>query len=199
MTPISFTARYIRPANIKKLDGDTYKPHVVSLVEMEASDIPVIERVAFNWMQPVSDQLSKEADSIGKEGRHVYAITNQGDKFEKLNPDNILGMMMFQEHKSSKTHNTIEFLQVNPMDMSPNYGSSLGRKFNKIVSFIFGFKKPEHKHVGQSLLDSAKDMFSEKPIDLFAVDKALDFYFHNGFKRIPGFKNRFLNHLEWIK
>lgn len=199
MTPISFTARYIRPANIQKLDGDSYKPHAASLVEMELSDRSAIERVSYDWMQNVSDQIAKESDNIGKDGTHYYAITNQADHFEKLDPNKIRGMMVIKEGGAKKTHNTLEFLQVSPSDMSENYGDKLNRMMNKFLNKIFKAKKPEHKHVGQALLDTAKDMFSEKPIDLFAVDKAVEFYEKNGFKKLSGFKNRILNRMEWVK
>ena len=197
MTPISFTARYIRPADIKKFDGSSYRPHVASLVEMERSDCPVIERVAYDWMQPVSDQLAKESQYIGKDGIHVYAVTNQTNHFEQLESNKIVGMMLFQEGGPFKTHNTIEFLQVSPNEMSPNYGSGLSKKFNKLLAKIFKFKPPEHKHIGKALLDTAKEMSADKPIDLYSVEDAVEFYLINGFKNLKGFKNCFLNHMEW--
>lgn len=197
MTPISFTARYVKPADIKKFDGNSYKPHTASLVEMELSDRPAIERVAYDWMQPVSDQLYKESEYMGREGMHIYAVTNQANNFEQLDSNKILGMMLFQEGGTSKTHNTIEFLQVSPYEMSPNYGSGLSKNFNKLLAKIFKFKQPEHKHIGKALLDTAKEMSADKPIDLYSVKDAVEFYLINGFKRLKGFKNRFLNHMEW--
>lgn len=199
MPPISFTARYIRPADIKKLNGDSYRPHVAALVEMELADSPVVERVAYDWMQPISDQIAEKTKELNNDGVHLYAVTNQKNNFKELDSNKILGMMLFKEGGANKTHNTIELLQVSPFDMSPKYGSKLRKTFNKLTDLIFKSREPEHKHIGQSLLDGVKDMFGEKPIDLYAADDAIEFYIINGFHKMKGLKNRFLNHMEWRK
>lgn len=197
MTQINFTARYIRPANIKKLDGNSYKPHTASLVEMEDADRPALEFIEDCWRTPITKQIRRESRRIGAEGLHIYAVTSQADKFEKLNPDNVLGMMLFQEGKSLRPYNKIELLQVSPTEMSPNYGSTINKKWKKFISTVFRFRDPEYKHIGKSLLDSVKAMHSDKPIRVFALQEAISFYEHNGFKITPESKTKHL--LEWIK
>lgn len=199
MTPINFTARYIRPANIQKLDGNTYKPHKASLVEMELSDRQAIERVAYDWMEPLAEKISEESVNIGRGGTHIYAVTNQAEQFEKLNPNKVLGMMLFRETPFFETHNVIDYFQVSPDAISPSYGDKNNKILTKIMDLIFKPKKNEHKHVGQALLDSVKDMFGDKPIELYALDEAKSFYIKNGFKKMKGFANGFLNHMEWVK
>lgn len=199
MTPISFTARYIRPANIKKLDGDSYKPHTASIVEMELSDIQAIEDIAFDWQQPVSTQLYKHSLNMGKDGIHVYAVTNQKDGFGKIDCNRVLGMMLYKEAGATDTHNTIEYLQVAPSDMSEKNNGKLYNFIDKIMSKIFKVSKQEHKNVGTALIDIAKDAPSEKPIDLYAVPGAIKFYLKNGFMEISGSKKGFLRHMEWLR
>lgn len=199
MTQISFTARYVRPANIKKLDGDTYKPHTASVVEMELSDIQAIEDIAFDWRQPVSTQIYKHSGRIGQDGVHVYAVTNQKNGFEKLDCNKVLGMMLYKEAGSADTHNTIEYLQVAPSDMSEKNNGKLSNLVDKLMCKIFKSGKAEHKHVGKSLLDTVKEMPSDKPIDLYAVPNAVKFYLKNDFVPIPGAKKGCLKPMEWLR
>lgn len=199
MTPISFTARYLRPANIKKLDGDSYKPHTASVVEMELSDIQAIEDIAFDWRQPVSTQIYKHSGSIGQDGVHVYAVTNQKTGFEKIEFPKVLGMMLYKEAGEADTHNTIEYLQVAPTDMSEKNSGKLAQLVDKIMHKLFNCGKPVHKNVGSVLIDTAKGMPSDKPIALDAVPSAVEFYLKHGFVRISDVKRGMLKPMEWLR
>ena len=91
------------------------------------------------------------------------AVTKQKQDFEMLNENDILGVLQTRRTKEKKLE--IENLQVSP---TANY-NAINRDFMKI---------------GSALLDSVKQIFSDKEIFVTVKEGTTPFYKKNGFINI---------------
>lgn len=180
MSDINFTANYIKPVQIKKLQGIKYKPYEASLVELTKEDIPSLKQVSRNWKSIIITLI--ECDSsiyLGNKNYHFYALTKQKENFAKLNTNDMLGVM---EVETRKDLNKIIGLQTNPEYISYKYGSFKDR----VKTFVKKLKefKPfrEYKHIGKELLNSVKEQSPNTEIELQARKQAINFYKKQGFK-----------------
>lgn len=164
---ISFGAKFINPINVGKLDGKAYNQIDVSFVELNpfnSDDVSALRQIAKYWENDKFAMNIKEtAEMIFKDksadGIKIYTLTSQGDSFEKLNPDKILGVIEIEDAAPFHIH-------INRFQTKPEY--------------IYGYK-PEYKGVGTSILNSLKEMCN-KISAISEDDKSTrSFYERNGF------------------
>ncbi len=180
----SFGAKFVNNVNIGKLQSGAkrYCNDSVSFVEIEPNnvdDINALENCSKHWSYAkFADNIYHAVCAARNESKYykdnrVYALTVQTDTFEKLNEDDILGLV----HVSPLENNSlfIEHLQVKP-------------------DIIF-VNTPEYKGVGTGILNSLKQLTNK--ITLFPTkDKSVrDFYERNGFFEFPPGCNIFM----WVK
>ena len=180
MSDINFTANYIKPIQIKKLQGIKYKPYEASLVELTKEDIPSIKQVSRDWKSIISTLIECDTSLyMGDKNYHFYALTKQKENFSSLKSNEVLGLM---EIETGKDLNKIVALETNPKYISYKYGSFKDR----VKTFVKKLKefKPfrEYKHIGKGLLNIAKEQSQTKEIELYARRQAINFYKKEGFK-----------------
>lgn len=101
-----------------------------------------------------------------------YALTKQNDRFERLNPDNVLGIAMTSKISDNKVE--LEYLQVHPQ-------------------YIYSFDPPYFKRIGSAILQGLKNLYSH--ILVKSAPSACSFYEFNDFHPVSG-RNRVF---EWEK
>lgn len=169
---ISFGAKFIKKGQLQQYDRktDTYKPAVVSIVEIDPkkeADIRTVCEAAKNWRGEkyassiVGVLCSLYAGYLDKDEKQVYALTAQQDCFNNLESAKILGLAEVDHAKSPVK---LDFLQVKPDSM-------------------FKVDKRNYKGVGSSILTFLKGLYG-KGIMLQADRDSLRFYEKNGFKLI---------------
>lgn len=195
MPQISFKASFVNTANIQQLQHDGYKPFNAAFVEMHPNsknDISTLKCISNTWGQEsyassiynaaLGDSRLDDLVIEKPIARKFYALTSQKDSFEKLNPENVLGMVHVNNYPN---FNSIEFLQTNPEYIIPVKKESFMEKcLNKIFKIQKPiYKQPKYKHIGSGILDSLKKLYSDKPMTLLSVHEAKKFYKKNGFVR----------------
>lgn len=175
MTAINFTANLIdRPTIKQRKYGFLWKPIDVSIVELDStklSDVNALGKTSKNWDKKgaiyvkhiLFNIIPYLKAGIADIKDHYYALTTQQDNFEKLEPENILGLMLFREKNDCK--NEICYLEVNP---STTKNKNIFRKY---------------KDVGKTLVEFVKSQFSQKKIEVWSDLDAIDFYKKRGFRR----------------
>lgn len=176
---ISFKANYISSANVLQRTPDNeFKNKKVSFVKLNPdsiSDKATISILDHNWKQrktfanEILDDMVDCTDFYNHAGKEFFAITQQKDTFNHLNPEKILGVAEVINGTNSNVK--LKYIQVDP------------RQTRNCESATF-------KHVGSALLDSIKAYFPLKNIILESVEKAENFYLANGFK--PIFEKHFI-------
>ena len=98
---ISFTAKFISPATVKKLTPNgkyvDIEVSAVKLASKNKDDLSALEKINKEWgADTYASNILDEASSTNefyKDYRPtVYAITTQRDNFEKLEPEKVLGL-----------------------------------------------------------------------------------------------------------
>jgi len=173
MPPISFKASLITSVDLKKKRNEkSYRDCRANLVELSSKnedDKLALAKIACDWEHEASGFTYEVYNEILKDKlypdvkkEHYYAITTQKRRFEKLEPEKILGVALFSEKKDSK--NELNWLQVHPKNNS-EYKQSR-----------------EYKRVGDSIIHYIQKTFSNSPIYVQSGDSAVGFYKNNGFK-----------------
>ncbi len=162
---ISFRARYINSIPVlKQVDGACQKQNIsfVELDKDDRNDINSLDRTNIKWGDESYLMFAKECLEEGAQNakRHLYMATTQGDSFEKLDENQVLGAVVFDE---GKDENHIELLQVEP--------NNLARKG----------KSATWKKIGASIVNNLQTMFSDKPMSVFSAGDAIGFYKKTGF------------------
>lgn len=173
MNPISFKASFVAPANIsKKSAPETYYNKKVSIVELDkndANDLLALSETTRLWTREGARYASeifheavkdREYDDVVKE--HYFALTEQNKNIDKLEPNKILGLMLFSESRFNE--NEINWFQVRP---NSNFVNSHDR---------------EYKYVGKSMINMLKNKFPEKTIYVKSSEPAVGFYKAHGFQ-----------------
>lgn len=182
---ISFGANFCNYAKVLKYEKSCgkYNPEDVSFVIIDSnneSDILALKEVYRDWNSDVlAEAILRTAVSKAFGERYfarnkVFALTVQGDKFEKLNPKEIIGLADIRV-LNSKGHIFLEHIKVKPL-------------FNEFRGEII-------KKIGSAILDSLKAKFPQ--IYLVALEKqqVKDFYLRNGFVEYP----KDSSHFVWSK
>lgn len=172
---ISFNGNFIKPAIIKKLNKDNkYIPHQASIIQIDTAnkkDIFALKEAYRDWdttpsTLSFSDIIYEDAKDIHNMGtdngfHKFFVLSNQKKDFDNLNHDEILAMTEISSYPDSKKI-SIEALEVHP---DHNYWS----------------QNRNYKGIGRAFLDSIKQVFKDKEINVRSVPSALDFYRQNGF------------------
>ena len=119
-------------------------------------------------------------------GNHIYVVTTQGDSFQKLNPDSILGVAVF----SAKPHcNDLSMLEVRPDCISENYGNQTFLLIKKAIKTLLGIRDTKPKrpygHVGDAIIKSLQKMYNDKTMELVPLNASKSFYRRYGFHLNP--------------
>lgn len=169
---INFKGKYIQPITIQRKGLDSkFHDYRASLAELKINsqnDLMTINNLNCNWgnCQTLVNDTAKLFNSLyaktkPHEDEHFYVITTQKENYDKLNQDNILGILQ-TKNKNGKIE--IENLQVSP---STNY-SAIVRNF---------------KQVGRSLVMAVIKLNSDKSIEILSEFSAMPFYEKMGFVR----------------
>ncbi len=162
---LTFQANYLNSASIQRINA--YKPCTkkVAFVEINphsTSDILAIHKTAINWDKNGGEGLAYDiCHSVNKKTKdRFFAITTQKTGFEQLDYRQILSLA--QVKTKNKNEEFIEYLQVDPE--------------NKKKA-----ENPNFSHIGTAMLDSIKQLFYKKHIELDSLKTAIPFYLRNGF------------------
>ncbi len=158
---ISFTSSYVDKLNILKLNKQKeYFPHQSILVELESSDLEVLNDINNKWTQnSFGDNFVCWAKYNHKRTNKLFALTTQQNNFNKLQADSILGLMNIDLRKrKSKIH----YIETKP-------------------------NNPEYNNVGSSLINYAKTKTNR--IKLTAGSKKLVDKFYTPLGFIHEYKN----------
>ena len=118
---ISFKANFISSAQINRISTNT--PVKASFVELSPfcdEDIKSIQEISKNWEADRSFASNikhniQDCNWIGYSNcRRFFALTLQRDKFEKLDPDEVLGLTQIIEGGSDRIK--IKYLQTDPIN-----------------------------------------------------------------------------------
>ncbi len=172
---INFTARLVDSPKIQQRKSlfkyDAQNASIVELDLKNKSDMIALNKASTSWMENGGKYASSiffeaaysGSDKFYRKQNHFYALTTQNQNFQELKPENILGLMMFQEVKGAP--NEISLLEVNP-------------KTSMSCSF---FRK--YKQVGKKLVEFVQENFFQKDIQVWADYYAINFYKKSGFKK----------------
>ena len=172
MNPISFTASYKTSAVIQTRRGDSFNPvqaYIVELDKNNAEDLNSLHKVSRLWNKENSNLIYYMlADFIQDldlkpdvNENHCLILTTQKDNFENIDPQKVLGAMLFSEENME---NELNWLQVQPKHNS---------KFKPVSR--------RYKGVGTALVSYLKAKFTDKPIYVYSSNTAIDFYKKLGF------------------
>lgn len=168
---ISFKARYIDYAQVKKFDANRvprdYRAQFVELDPDNISDMKALKTVSEEWDfgETFAKNIYNEARGFLRDwGEHpqkrFFAVVRGCSDLRNLNPYNIMGITQVND---SFDRVEIKYLQVEP----PYTEYQL---------------EPRFKYVGSSILESIKKIIPDKNIILRSVDSARRFYKKNGFE-----------------
>ena len=164
---ISFGAKFINPINVGKLNGKSYEQVDVSFVEinpLNGDDVHALSEIAKYWENDKFAMNIKETAKIifkdkSPDGIRIFALTSQGDSFEKLNPDKILGVIETEDMAPFHFH-------INRFQVKPDYV----------------YKRDlEYSGVGTSILNSLKKMCNKISAISESDQSVRNFYERNGF------------------
>ena len=202
MTPISFKANFIRYTTIKQWDNKSYNPTEASFVEFipqNKNDLQVLDNISKRWDEAIYAQTiynSAFIDSVvgQKPNHHFYGITTQKNNLSKPDTQKVLGIAEVTE-KINK--NEIAYLQTKPDYMSKANKSDVIDLVFSIIDKISPNEKekehlPEYKNIGTGIINSLKETYPNKDIELYATDTAKGFYKKLGFVKCSFFNS---NHL----
>ena len=171
---ISFTARYIKPVTIKEITpSGKLIPHEVSLVQFDATnkaDVDAIQKTHDEWnifencFTEIIRDLANWLHGLKKppKAHQIFILTNQQYRFERLDPNEILGQFLVWNRKNSNNIQ-LEVLQANPCH---NYDTAEYRRYYEI---------------GKGMINEIKEQYSGKIIKLHADKDATGFYEKMGF------------------
>ena len=163
---VSFRANLVNKTTVKKRGwfSGHYKPKEASFIKLDLQsevDVQVLNRLKKLWTNSFVGQIYHDVTKTSCPVE-VYALTTQADKFEKLEPQKILGVA---ETIGDDSYIKLEYLQTHP-------------------KYIYDEDKKDRKYagVGTVLLNQLKNMPDMRQIKLISIFSALDFYEKNGFK-----------------
>ena len=187
MTPINFKANYIKSVDIQKYDGENYKPHKAAFVALNHNDKVVVDKIANTWNVALIYGMQNSFDQPKEQ---LYAVTLQKKDFQILDSSKVLGMVCFNECGEYNV-GEIEYLQVRPDNISESYGKNIKtRILTRIKKMFVKDIKPKQKrpyrHIGKSIVESIKELYSGQPIILVSLDEAVGFYKRMGFNKNNG-------------
>ena len=179
---ISFGARYVKSATIKKKENDELKNHKIAMVELDPydfNDIKCINNLNLDWGGRASLSYAYAlnmnnifAEITEKSSAHFYALTQQKENFEKLDPELILSLAETSNYYDDKTK-SLDLLET-------------------FFAESHTSKNAQFKHIGKAMLDNIKFLLRGNDIIAEVVENAEKFYEKEGFERISGGVNRYI-------
>ena len=172
MTQISFKGTLITNMNVRKA-GYTLPTHKVSIVRVNPNneaDLRALREVEDSWQGNFTKQIYKDAERINSGiipefPETFFIMTEQKDKFSKLNPDDILAEAKIIRDFPAKNKIYIDYLQVQP-----------DNSFDSPIRTLEG--------LGTSFLKFIKNHYKGKELSLRSLFSTIDFYKKNGFKLV---------------
>lgn len=172
---INFTARYIDNAKVlKSIQNGRYEDADLSIVELnnhDTRDLNALKRTTGLWdkkgakyARAMYYEASSDIPLPSVDKEHYFAVTEQKDDFTHLEPEKVLGLMIFDE--TNYNSNELAMLEVEPSCAKKN---GENRKY---------------KQVGSALVNYIKKSYNDKNIIVFADVNAIDFYKKNGFENM---------------
>lgn len=162
---INFKASLINKPTVMKKNwlSCKYSPKEVAFVKLDTqsmTDVNTLKKLKNIWPLTFVSNILRDI-SLNSDLVNVYALTLQKDSFEKLEPDEFLGVA---EITNEDNEVCLEYLQTNPQYM---YDEDMTeRKF---------------KGVGKTILDSIKNLQHIKTIIVHPLFSVISFYEDNGF------------------
>lgn len=179
----NFGANFINKVNIKRLDSKTnlYNACQASFVQFDPknkNDLSAMSKAVKTWQgDHFARTIVNNAERIvngmsSSKINHIYLLTTQKEKFDKLNRSEILGVAQMRSNK--RDSDELWYLQVKP---DTKYGEE-NRTF---------------KSVGSGILNSLKAIYNKK-ITLLSSYFAANFYETQGFD----LRDPMLLEYEWV-
>lgn len=178
LNQISFKANLISPAKILERNSTgTFEPKTVSFVELNPEhnpDMNAIMEVNQMWdnrrtlASNIVEEMHDSMDFFEHAGKRFFAITEQADSLENIEPSKVLGLT--ETIQGNYDNIKIKFFLVDP-------------KYQR------GQKNAPFKHVGTSLLESLKELFPNKTFSGQSTPEAVKFYLANGFQKLDANRN----------
>ena len=174
ITPVNFGATFIKSVEIKKYNPKTnlFNPINASIVKYDATnkcDLKSMETAVRDWKgqvfaENIVENASEMRDSDYKRAQNqIYLLTEQNENFDRLKSSKILGMANMKQWFDASDE--LAYLQTRPDSMHK-------------------FKRRPFKGVGKAILDTVKELYKKKPIELNASYSAAKFYEKEGFEII---------------
>lgn len=183
-TQISFGANFIRkmPVKVYSYNHKSYKPAEANLVELnplDINDLNALEDTARNFGgDTLANNVYIHANSAflrGKAGNiQLLALTKQGENFQNLNADDILGVAEISLSKTEPSWIELKNLQVRPQ-------------------YTHSSRYQHIKNIGTAIVNYLKETY--KKIELNSSSSGIRFYEKLGFKRQNSNRNIFI----WTK
>lgn len=179
---ISFTAKFISPATVlKSAETGKYLQKTVSCVELSPKskkDLQSLKDLHELWGHGnYSGDIyydAKDFDGYFEEYRpSFFAITKQKDNFEKLVPEDILGIA-----ETSTTFGAIKNLDY--LQTNPNF-------LNKV--------QPAFKHIGMAMLKFIEEIYKGQRLEIISASKTENFYLKNGYQRLNNDEHVFFKYV----
>ena len=184
-TSLSFKAKFVDTATIKKLHNYKYKNEPVNILALEKNDLAQLKQIAKDWKTEYSQYIynnAKEELRPVNLNYDIYVLTNQTENFKTLNPDRVYGICEFNR---CINHNNLTLL-----DVKPEYCYNK-RDFKSILS-LFSKNKRKIKHIGRGLIDFLKKETKNKPLEVYSSGDSIEFYKKNGFVEMTNDSNQLL-------
>lgn len=183
---LSFEAKLIQgKVNIGRFENDdryhSFKSNFVELDPKCDNDVEALKNAVKYWE---NDKFGMNACYVLQAAKNnskyyvnhkVYALTAQQDKFEMLNPDEILGVVHVVPLGGQSKELFVEHVQANP-----NY-------LNRI--------NPKYVGIGTAMIKSLKNLCNMMTLFSSKEKSVKDFYAKNGFCEYPPHTNAY----TWIR
>ena len=176
---ISFGAKPIYDTTIKRFDREQmgFVELPVKFVKLEPSDIKMVDVLAETWEGAENiNKIATASHWMKTVPIDIYALTEQKEDFDRLNPLKILGIAEMREDNFRPKFKQLHYLQVKPGVINVN---NSGRKF--------------YKYTGTAILNSLKKIYKNISLFSFENKNVKQFYEKNGF--IEDFMGK--NHYIW--
>lgn len=170
MNPISFTARLKSDEVTISRYGSPKQAYIVELDKNDDKDLKSLHNVSLLWSKEkanfvpylFSDFIKDNEFKPDVNADHCLMLTLQGDNFENIEPEKVLGVSLFSEED---IENELNWLQVQPKNTA---------RFQPV--------NREYKNVGTAIVNYIQNVYEGKPIFVNSSNTAIDFYKKLGFE-----------------
>ena len=172
MNTLSFTAKFLqsRPIPRNTNDNTFVRVSVVELEKGNTSDVEALSEISEKWNKKgrsyaheIFQEFTNKYTDEDVVSEHYLALTTQKSNFEHLEPEKILGVSLLYE--TIGEGNELGWLSVDPENNTGNQG------------------KQKYRHIGTTILNCLKEIYSPERIKVTAVNGTENFYKNNGFEQ----------------